>query len=335
MREVINDGVLSQKFAYEILGGNVTIWRCFSRTNIVEIPREIEGCPVTKIAPYAFSNHMNKNNLKNKKYTSDEDLPELCGDTIEEIRFPDTVVQVGRYCFYNCDGLKRISFTDSLKDWGSGAFTGCHHIGELEIFIYKDGRSTLKDILAELPELTTVDYYRVKDGEMERAHLIFPEFYEEGIENTPARLINYTVHGSGMRFRNCFQQRVLSFAEYDSKFEYAGFQEKFQVVAALAEGRLRYPMELSEIARRQYEEFIVKHKEEFSSYIIEKKEIEALTWYAGLLTDLDEISKEELTKLLSLMTEQASVMGFYEGLSFLMDYKHRYGTRKQRMAFEL
>lgn len=330
---------ISQKFAYEITGAGAVIWRCFSRTGRAEIPAGIDGSPVIKIAPYAFSEHLDPAVLDDKLYTSQEDIPALCGNLLEEIVIPDSVQQVGRYCFYNCDHLRRISFTDTLKDWGSGAFTGCHHVRELEIFIYKDGRSTLKDVLAELPEMISVDYYRIQEGkingEMEYTHLVFPEFYEEGVENTPARLINLTIHGSGMRYRNCFSQRVLSFLEYDSRFDYAGFQESFLVVAELAEGRLRYPLELSEDARRRYEQFVEKNKEAFSIYMLEKKEMSGLCWYMELLEKLPGISKEVLSELTGLMTERASKLGFYEGLSYLMDYQHRHAKKKQKMSFDL
>lgn len=325
----------TQKYAYEIVGGSAVIWRCFSRTEKAEIPREIQGYPVTRIAPYAFSAHMNEADLNGKSYTSDEEIPVLCGNLLKEIVLPDTVTQVGRYCFYNCEHLKRISFTDTLKDWGSGAFTGCHQVGELELFIYKEGQSTLRDVLTEMVDLMTVDYYRKKDGKMEYARLVFPEFYEEGVENTPARLINLTIHGSGMRFRNCFQQRVLVLSEFDSCFEYAGFQEKFSIVAALTEGRLRYPLELSETAKRKYEEFIEKNLKGFSAYIIEKKEMEGLRWYVEQLSAMPAVSKEMLSDELSQMTEKASSLGFHEGLSYLMDYQHAHGRKKQKMTFDL
>lgn len=324
-----------QKYAYEIVNGSAVIWRCFARSEKAEIPRQIDGYPVTKIASYAFSAHMKETDLVGKMFTSTEEMPALCGNLLKEIVLPDTVVSVGRYCFYNCEQLKRISFTDTLKDWGSGAFTGCHQVDELELFIYKDGASTLKDVLTEMVELAYVDYYRQKDGKMEYTRLVFPEFYEEGVENTPARLINLTIHGSGMRFRNCFRQRVLILSEFDACFNYAGFQEKFPVVAELTEGRLRYPLDLSETAKKRYERFIEENLEEFSSYIIGKKEMGTLGWYVELLSGMECVSKEIAAETLTAMTEKASSIGFHEGLSFLMDYQHAHGRKKQKMTFDL
>ena len=383
---------MTQKYAYEIVNGNAVIWRCFSRTGTAEIPKEIAGYPVTKIAPYAFSEHMDLSVLEGKLctslteqqaveeklcmeidklsvvggklYTGMEELPALCGNRLESIVIPESVSQVGRYCFYNCEQLKHLSFSDTLKDWGSGAFTGCHHLDHLTIYFYQEGRSTLKDVLAELPEMMIVDYYKVREGQTEYARLVFPEFYEEGVENTPARLINLQIHGSGMRYRNCFRQRVLHFGEYDSCFVHAGFQDSFEIVAFLAEGRLRYPMELSKQAKRQYETFILENRDAFSRFIAEKQKMDALEWYMDLLGQLgvkesrpefwgkgnqgekesgqesyekgnQDLTKDEQSRLLAQMIESCMASGWQEGLSYLMDRRHRLGEKKKRKTFDL
>lgn len=330
----IDTETLTQQFAYEVIRDTVTIWRCYSRTETAEIPETIAGYPVTKIAPYAFSEHMDPAALEGKAYTGTELIPALCGNRLSTIYIPKTVFQVGRYCFYNCEHLKKISFTDTLKDWGSGVFTGCHQVDQLEIWLYGDGRSTLKDVLAELPEPVMVDYHRKKEGVFETARLMFPEFYEEGVENTPARLINLQIHGSGMLYRNCFQQRILNFAEYDTRFPYAQSQEKFEITAQLAEGRLRYPLELSEGARIQYETFVAEQGDRFAEYIIEKREMDTLEWYISMLQQAG-YEKERQKELFDAMIESAVTLGWQEGLSYLMDRRHRTGVKKKHRSFDL
>ena len=49
----------------------------------------------------------------------------------------------------------------------------------------------------------TMRYCR-EDGSEERAKLIFPEHYEEAVENTPARIVETHYHGSGGDYRQCF-----------------------------------------------------------------------------------------------------------------------------------
>ena len=156
--------------------------------------------------------------------------PPLRGERLEEIVLPLTVRRVGRYCFYNCGNLRRLEFHGGLSDWGSGAFTGCHGVRSLRVYADVDGRSHLKDVLDELREELEVEYFmepaggssraeqsesiidRRKNGAPGFARLIFPEFYEEGMENTPARILENHVHGSGILYRNCFRGRALDFA---------------------------------------------------------------------------------------------------------------------------
>lgn len=369
---------ISQKFAYEIVNGGAVIWRCFSHTSKAVIPSELEGYPVNTIAPYAFSAHMDEKMLIGKKYTLENEIqvlsaasiaeihiPKLCGNQLEEIVLPHTVKRVGRYCFYNCKNLQRISFTDSLIDWGSGTFTGCHQVQELEVTMYKEEKTTLKDVLVELQEPLVVDY-KYENGENSYfAKLVFPEYYEEGVENTPARLINLTIHGSGMRFRNCFQKKVFDFAEYDTRFPYAVFQEKFEIVSQMVQCRLRYPHELREEYRKVYEEYLLEHRKEYGEMLIARRETECLIWFSELLfsngnssfmnaheknmNDADlETGDDEKQKSLSMeqkllwldqMIDDAAKKQYQEAVSFLMDCRHRHkpvaAKKKRSFDFDL
>lgn len=86
--------------------------------------------------------------------------------------------------------------------------------------LMNDEQSGLKEILSEVGEELRVHLY----GKVE-AMLWFPEYYEEGVENTPARILMTEVHGSGLYYRNCFQGKVFHFLEYDKRFEMARAQE--------------------------------------------------------------------------------------------------------------
>ena len=46
------------KIAYEIKKEEAVIWRCYDYGSEAELPEQIEGCPVTELAPYVFSAHM-------------------------------------------------------------------------------------------------------------------------------------------------------------------------------------------------------------------------------------------------------------------------------------
>lgn len=402
---------ISQKFAYEIVNGSAVIWRCFSRASKAVIPSELEGYPVAGIAPYVFSAHLDEKMLYGKKYISENkifklcsgwsetedstgtkhqsadtnapkilykgideiDTPQLCGNKLEEIVLPHTVKRVGRYCFYNCKNLHRISFTDALIDWGSGTFTGCHQVQELEVVMYKEEKTTLKDVLVELQEPLVVDY-KCENGEKSYyAKLVFPEYYEEGVENTPARLINLTIHGSGMRFRNCFQKRVFDFVEYDSRFPHAVFQEKFEIVGRMAEWRLRYPHELRDDHREAYKEYLIEHRKEYGELLVDRRQTDSLIWFTEMLfseeNDIsnkielsvrnDNISRIDTWKnrennnmssddihssvskagWIDEIIDYAARKQYQEAVSFLMDYRHRHkpvhAKKKRSFDFDL
>ena len=65
----------------------------------------------------------------------------------------------------------------------------------------------------------------VMQDEKELYRLRFPEYYEEGKENTPARIIEIIYHGTGHQYRNCFLSRVMQFDRYDDVFPLAAAQE--------------------------------------------------------------------------------------------------------------
>lgn len=100
--------------------------------------------------------------------------PELCGSRVEEIILPDTIRKVGAYGFYNCSGLKRLSCSSAVEDWGAGVFTGCTGLRCLDIRVAEGRKSCFKDILSELHQTLSVNY-RSSSGTL-LAKLIFPEF---------------------------------------------------------------------------------------------------------------------------------------------------------------
>ena len=69
--------------------------------------------------------------------------------------------------------------------------------------------------------------YHCPDGD---AKLIFPEYFEEAVENTPARILVTKTHGSGMWYRNCIVKNELQFDQYDKRFAWAVENEQEEVV---------------------------------------------------------------------------------------------------------
>ena len=88
---------------------------------------------------------------------------------------------------------------------GTGAFTGCSGLKELVIHQKKGIKSCAKEILGELWQKIDVDFlYENGEAGGKRAHMVFPEHYDEAVENTPARILFTEYHGSGTNYRQCF-----------------------------------------------------------------------------------------------------------------------------------
>lgn len=310
------------------------IMRAYGWEERVEIPDKFQDCPVTEIGSYAFSAQIDKKELERiyrngmlyredgMRVSSKEDLPETEGERIQEIFLPKELKKIGRYAFYNCSSLSKIGFCQKLSDIGAGAFTGCHRIAQIEADVGEDGNSCLRELLSELPEEVCVDLW--KNGEHGR--FWFPEFFEEGVENTPARILENHVHGSGIRYRNCFYHKNLNIREYDKRFAYARAWEKKETVIQLALGRLFYPMELSPQAEEQYLGYLREQMTAAAILLLEQKA-------HGDLGQLLEKLLPDREKAEELLTE-AERREDAEGISLLMDYLHRH-TRRQKRRFEL
>ena len=111
------------------------------------LPEEINGLPVVSAAPYAFSAH--KDGEEDAETWESEDVISfgeerlLAGEEVQEIVFPDTLKEIGRYIFYGCKKLERLEFSDTLMQVGTGAFTGCSGLKELVIH-QKKGNQILR-----------------------------------------------------------------------------------------------------------------------------------------------------------------------------------------------
>lgn len=330
------------RFAYEIKNGCAVVRRCYDFGNEAEIPSEIDGHPVTELGAYAFSAHMDReqfwHELENRtvkiwnpetgeQEVSEPDaetVPGLQGMQVETVRLPEGLRKIGAYAFYNCNALSELHFHSSLKDLGAGLFTGCHHLRRLNVTLDETETSCLKEILIEVPEKMAVTV----EGQL-RAKLLFPEFFEESVENTPARILMTHMHGSGMNFRNSFYMKKLDFRAYDACYYMAKAEEDFDTVLEMTLNRLQYPVGLSEDRREDYENWLNGHLVQAFEKAVEHRDLDMLMW-------LTEHGKPD-DGLLS-QTAIAASDGFPEGVAYLQDRLSALGhTKKQSFLdrFEL
>lgn len=296
------------KFLYEVKNHTVKILRCYGAEDgygergAIVLPASICGRPVTELGDYIFSAEMRerpagilweeRDSKDGEKVCTEDELNivsggELCGRRVRSVFLPATIEKIGRYAFYNCDCLKELHFTASISDIGAGAFNGCRKITDLYVDVISGRKSCLKEILADLNE-TLIVYYRELAPEyagqsvvwkiLGQARLLFPLFYEEAVENTPARILETHVHGCGHRYRYCFQGTEFRFRDYDALFIHARTQEEPEHVAALAMGRLRFPYQLSAEAGREYAEYLLAHLEDTAACLLKEGGMDGFRW---------------------------------------------------------
>lgn len=326
------------KIYYREKSGGIEILRCFGIEGRVEIPGMIENKLVISAAPYAFSSHMDeKEGLKNASlwevseglgFGREERV--LAGNDVEEIVFPDTLKEIGRYIFYGCGNLKKLEFSDSLMQIGCGAFTGCHALEKLTVHMKQGKKSGIKEMLGEMWQRINVNFlYEYEEDGIEKsdimhrrenkseARLVFPEHYDEAVENTPARILYTEYHGSGSNYRQCFYDKELNYQEYDRLFEMAVAMDKLEVLVDMSFGRLEFPYELTGKARENYREYIRKNLGDIAEYLVKQEDMHRLEvissqklWtLEGIDSALDCASKRKETEVSAfLMNERANLV---------------------------
>ncbi len=326
------------RFAYEIKNGCAVVRRCYDFGEEADIPAEIDSYPVRELGAYAFSEHLEKEALEREikqgtvkiwnaemqrredADSSKETEPELQGMRIKKVSLPEGLKKIGSYAFYNCNALKELWFHGSLKDLGAGLFTGCHHLEQLRVTLDESETSCLREILIEVPEKMTV----AVEGQIQ-AKLVFPEFFEESVENTPARILMIQMHGSGMNFRNSFYMKKLDFRAYDACYYMAKAEEDFDTVLEMTLDRLRYPVGLSEEHRAAYESWLNEHLKQAFEKTIECRDMELLTW----LTENGNPGSGLLSKMAIAAAE-----GFPEGVAYLQEHLGAFGHAKKQSVLD-
>ena len=326
------------KIYYREKSGGIEILRCFGIEGRVEIPGMIDGKLVISAAPYAFSSHMDeKEDLKNASLWEVSDGLEfgreehvLAGNDVEEIVFPYTLKEIGRYIFYGCGNLKKLEFSDSLMQIGCGAFTGCHALEKLTVHMRQGKKSGVKEMLGEMWQRIDVNFfYEYEEDGIEKsdimhrrenkseARLVFPEHYDEAVENTPARILYTEYHGSGSNYRQCFYDKELNYQEYDRLFEMAVAMDKLEVLVDMSFGRLEFPYGLTGNARENYREYIRKNLEDIAEYLVKQEDMHRLEMISsqklwtlkGIDSALDCASQRKETEVSAfLMNERANLV---------------------------
>lgn len=318
------------KFSYTAVNNTIRIDKVTEARETVMIPETMEGLPVTELGPYV-----------------------LAESPVEELWLPSRLKKIGAYGFYNCEGLRRIHCSSRTTDLGAGLFAGASNVGFLDILVFEEEKSNLKELLSEMRQTLRVRLHlcekRSEEMYVEKAQvrLIFPEYYEESVENTPARILYIETHGCGHRYRYCFAGTRFQYTGYDELFPHVKVQEQEELVTELALGRLKYPWGLSEKYREMYEKYVRQHWELAGQLMIEAdlrgertgKNVEpgGIGWLTGEILGREYPDREDLPfrSRIQKLIQMARQAGDTEAVSWLMDFRHRNQKKLQEEILTL
>lgn len=321
--------MICPELRYQKTDTGVVITACFGYDGEVCLPDVIDGVPVTGIAPYAFAESTVSE--EDEIWINEEALllsprERLAASKITQITLPDGIREIGRYAFYRCRNLKKLIFSDGILEIGGGALNGCR-IEEVEIYCRRGKQSALKSVLDEMRfEIHGILHYVREDGGEETADVLFPEHYEEAVENTPARILYTSHHGAGGYYRQCFYNRELDYKKYDELFFRAVAEGEEETNIRLASGRLRHPFQLTEQAKRRYEDYLKEHLNRALLFFVEKEDQEMLHFFS----ERELLTEEALEAGIdcAVLSEKAEILGI------LMEEKRKRYPKK-RKTFDL
>ena len=110
-------------YTYSVSSGKITITKYNGTEEIVEIPAEIDGVPVTRIGTRAFQN---------------------C-TTIKQLTIPDGVTAINTGAFRGCENLEELYYNCSLTSIGTTPFLNCTALKTIYIGEKVSGIAVNKD----------------------------------------------------------------------------------------------------------------------------------------------------------------------------------------------
>ena len=193
----------------------------------LSVPAVIDELPVRSIGKSAFSGR--------------EDLI--------SVELPATIDTLGRYAFYNCKNLRSMSLYDRVEDYYDGVIKQCQSLSEITLYQERDSFSVMKELLADNDRRLTFTVEPVG------LRLTFPAYVYDFVEDVEARVLHHKIEGSGYPYRECVTRKGVDLLAYDRLFSHV-ISDDYEAAIMIALNRLRYPVELEEAAREQYEQYL-------------------------------------------------------------------------------
>lgn len=236
----------------------ICILRCATSDSSVTLPGEINGRPITALGDYVMSERvpdLSDSDTFEIRISCGGALPAHNANAVRHVVLPQKLEQIGSYAFYNCRGLESISLTDSVIGIGGGALMNCRSLREIQLHAAPNAATCLPKLLGEYANELEVRYF----DKTAQLRLLFPAYSEELEDLSPAHIFQRRIHGAGYLYRQCFNNNVLNFHEYDRALSSLLERHDFSVAARVAARRLATPHALSADAQEAYLDCLRAH----------------------------------------------------------------------------
>lgn len=194
------------------------------------VPDWIENLPVRSIGKNAFS----------------------AREDIVSVQLPHTIDTLGRYAFYNCKNLQKISLYDRVEDYYDGVIKQCQSLSEITLRLERGSFSVMRELLADNDRRMRFIIEPIG------LRLTFPAYVYDFVEDVEARVLHHKIEGSGYPYRECVTRKSVDILAYDRLFPQV-VSDDYVTAIGIAFDRLMYPVELETVSREQYERYLEKN----------------------------------------------------------------------------
>ena len=304
----------------------VTILRAVTCDENPVLPSELFGLPVTKLSDRALAHGAKPAEGEEVTIRGGAESADWDNRNIRSLSLPRGLESVGDYAFMNLKNMETLRLFDAVQSIGSASFMNCRLFSRLELTrLSHDQGPVLAAIIGSLPQELDVTVYSA-DGSAYR--LIFPEYFENYTENSPAHHFELKIVGGGYAYHGVFRAKKLYLPEYDALWrDYIAAEHDDLSALCLAYCRLRWPDELSDRAREQYAAFLRLHMREALSLAMRERDARGLRILLSL-------GLPDASTLETAMNESRSLR-FTEATALLLEQRRGQAGAGRRKKFEL
>ena len=301
----------------------ISVLHAESGSEINRLPDELFGLPVTELGDRALAPTAPP--ADGDEVFVNCSAQSFAGRDLRELTLPEGLEATGKYCFMNCRSLNKLIIGGKINSFGTGSFVNCRSLENIEILcddIY--ATETAAYIASAMSHQLNIS---MTDKPGRRIKLVFPEYYEEYVENSPAHHFDYKIDGEGYRYRLTFKNRHISPYEYDACWnDYISTNSDEKTALYIACNRVCFPEGLSDRAKSEYTDYIASHMSEALSYFIDRRDREGLDAMLKIQPADVNVYRAAL--------EESRRIGWTEASALLLEKVHMGGQTK-RKSFEL